>query len=597
MILLREQKWIIRAEGQRKEGKMSFSYENQGSASFLVYEMEESEQLDEIGLGMLKNNQLPCVLPVAYVQVDDRRNLRWNISSKIDLESFLNGTINRTRLLNVFSSICDAVESAEDYLLDDKLFCLDKKYIFCDVSTGRTSLLYIPIIREGEALDILSFARSIMLAAHFQESEDNGYVATLMNNLNRPSGLTVPEFGELVRELKAKTDQPMGRSIPGGRVPLPPKKDGFGTAGKPVTGGWDGQQVPGQNEMNAFRGGQEAFYQTSVDRAGGFAPQDSTTLLNPQMKASGSYQPGKTPQEQWGGQSQFPDNSSHTWNVDSQNHPTYGAQSWNNAGQSQPFNGGQVWNVGGQNQPSNGGQAWKVGNQSQPFNNGGQSWNAYDREWNANASQQNQPFSGGGREWNTAAQNQPQPNDSRSKGVPYPRVPFGQGRGRGDVPPSGTGRVPVNGSLENTTILNPAAGVDPSYTGGEDTTFLNPNMIKSDTTILTPAGMPQARVEGVHVAVASVRRVRTGQNVDIRKDLFHIGTEQSYADFCIKDNAAISRSHADIICRDNKYFIKDTNSLNHTYLNGSMLTSNTEYELRSGDSILLANEEFEFKVR
>lgn len=91
-------------------------------------------------------------------------------------------------------------------------------------------------------------------------------------------------------------------------------------------------------------------------------------------------------------------------------------------------------------------------------------------------------------------------------------------------------------------------------------------------------------------------RRKNGQNAVINKDVFHIGKESSQADFYIGDNATISSLHADIICEDGRYFVRDMNSLNHTYINNVLVKPEEIRELHSGDVLKLANEEFDFKV-
>lgn len=75
-----------------------------------------------------------------------------------------------------------------------------------------------------------------------------------------------------------------------------------------------------------------------------------------------------------------------------------------------------------------------------------------------------------------------------------------------------------------------------------------------------------------------------------------MGKERSYVDYFIGDNTAISRSHADFIIRDGKYYIVDKNSTNHTFVNGIMIQSNVETAITHGDIIRLANEDFEFRL-
>ena len=67
----------------------NFTYENQEASSFLVYQLEKSEQLDTVGMGMLSNNQIPHILPLLYTQIDEERYLRYAIPGRIPLGDYL----------------------------------------------------------------------------------------------------------------------------------------------------------------------------------------------------------------------------------------------------------------------------------------------------------------------------------------------------------------------------------------------------------------------------------------------------------------------------------------------------------------------------
>ena len=45
-----------------------------------------------------------------------------------------------------------------------------------------------------------------------------------------------------------------------------------------------------------------------------------------------------------------------------------------------------------------------------------------------------------------------------------------------------------------------------------------------------------------------------------------------------------------------QYFIKDNNSTNHTFVNGTMIPVNQNVEIFDGDALMLANEPFEFHI-
>lgn len=89
-------------------------------------------------------------------------------------------------------------------------------------------------------------------------------------------------------------------------------------------------------------------------------------------------------------------------------------------------------------------------------------------------------------------------------------------------------------------------------------------------------------------------RILTGESININKLVFRLGKERSYVDYFVTNNIAVSRSHADIITRGNRCFVKDLNSKNHTYINNQELPVQYEVEIHDGDKLKLGNEEFVF---
>ncbi len=110
------------------------------------------------------------------------------------------------------------------------------------------------------------------------------------------------------------------------------------------------------------------------------------------------------------------------------------------------------------------------------------------------------------------------------------------------------------------------------------------------TTVLVSNPMLQQEKRGY------LMRVKNQIWIEITKPIFHIGREPSYADFVISDNSAVSSKHADILRMNEGFYIVDTNSTNHTYINGKMILPNQSTLLQSGDRIRLADEDFEFRM-
>jgi hypothetical protein len=130
------------------------------------------------------------------------------------------------------------------------------------------------------------------------------------------------------------------------------------------------------------------------------------------------------------------------------------------------------------------------------------------------------------------------------------------------------------------------------FTGAVDrglTTVLD-ELSAEATVVMGPGCDPDARSAGEPYLV----RLRTNERITVDKQMFRIGKEPEYADYCIRDNAAISRSHAYIINRGGQFWLADTNSTNHTFIDGEMIPSGSEHVLSHGTRLQLASEEFKF---
>lgn len=99
------------------------------------------------------------------------------------------------------------------------------------------------------------------------------------------------------------------------------------------------------------------------------------------------------------------------------------------------------------------------------------------------------------------------------------------------------------------------------------------------------------------VSFPSLLRITTQEKISVNKPVFRLGKERSYVDYFVTNNVAVSRSHADLITRGERCFVKDLNSKNHTYINGALIAPQQEVELHDGDRLKLGNEEFVFRIR
>ncbi|MDE6218915.1 MAG: FHA domain-containing protein [Lachnospiraceae bacterium] len=98
-------------------------------------------------------------------------------------------------------------------------------------------------------------------------------------------------------------------------------------------------------------------------------------------------------------------------------------------------------------------------------------------------------------------------------------------------------------------------------------------------------------------AVPYIVRKRTKEKIVINRNPFKLGKDASCVDYCMKDNPAVSRNHADIVRKQDGYYLVDKGSLNHTFVNGKKLAVDEYKKLDHGCLMQLANEVFEFRLK
>ena len=570
---------------------MDLRYENQGAAVFLVCELSADEQIDELSMGMLKNNQLSNILPVAFVQMDEKRFLRWNISSKVDMASYLGGKINKINLLNIFSSICEAFAVTEDYLMDNGQFLLDRQYMFCNVSTGITSLVYLPVIRKTEPVDLIMLIKSILVSVNFQEGDDTSYVAILMNHLNQQNKMTAVELRKLIEDLKRPTDKNRMPNITKGPND---KKDYSGKPGEfSYTGPENLNKNPQYNNGPVQRREAQVDYPQFYVETPPQNPFQNSSMPVKQNNQPWQSSPNTTQQGNMaaGSQPNMAQNQASELKEEPEKKGIFSFVKKKNAQKNENKGGGKAQNS---KEPKNTYMGMKIPGKD---NGNGEVQTKYvPGKGQVQFNSINVPQNGLNQ---VQYQNQAAMFNQPPQQPPVNMQPAQQPPVNMQPPVYNRPEMfnPQNQPLQQNNYQNPFAGPQGSnpFVNGDETTVLKPFVSDGDSTMKQNARFVNG--QAVYIPTATLRRMKNNQVMEIHKDIFHVGREENYVDFCVPDNVAVSKSHADIICRDRKYYLKDINSLNHTYLNGEMLTSNTEYELRSGDSILLANEEFEFRVR
>lgn len=512
-------------------------FESQGTNTYLVYEIGEQDIVDSMSLGMLTNNRINGLSQTIFTQMDNQKFIKYNVSAKVSAEQFLAGTVNRKQLLGVFSGIINALLAAEDYMITPESILMDMNYIFTDVSTCETELICLPLIgsNKGE-FNLGMFFRNIMFRTQFDQTENCDHVAQIINYLNSNPVVALNDFKKIIEGLMTPQNSNVNNTVKSEPEILPVKpRQELSQEDRPMN------NIPLQQPVEQKKNNEnkapikQPVVQQPVPKV-----NNVTNMAVPPRQTDINKNNGVASGESQEKEISFLYLMQH---YNKENAAAYKAQKEEKKRAGASNKGQKV-----QQPPVNNVQ--KVPQQT--ASNFGFAIPGQQQAPTAPVVQQPAP--------------QPMPTPQPVvNNAPIQQMPASQPAYTPPVQPQGQ---PMN--FGETTVLG----------GGKI----------GETTVLSGELNPQQR------PMPHLIREKNNEKIMLDKPVFRIGKERSYVDYFISDNTAVSRSHANIVARDDSYFLMDTNSTNHTFVNGMMIQSNVETKLEHGDKIRLANEGFEFKL-
>lgn len=506
---------------------MDFYFENQGTNTYLVYEIKADDSVDSMSLGMLTNNKIHGLAQTIFTQMDDKKFIKFNVSSKVSVTQLFAGAVNKKRLMGVFSGIVNAMLAVEDYMLDPASIIFDLNYIFTDVSTCETNLICLPTIDDkAKQVDLRTFLRNIMFNTQFDRTENCDHVASIINYLNGTPLFSITEFKNLLDDIMSNKSKTVAAPI---NKDLSVKSNGESIKNNSIPVKAKDPVLPPQH----------------------LSPQKPTlppaNAINKVVNVSLTEKSNLEQKQDMASPKQDVASPTISWFYLMQHYNKENAAAYK--AQKEAKKRSNANNVKATQQIAN--------KAEQPITPA-----------SVPKSMTNLGFAVPGQvppPVQPLVSNHMQQIDK----MPAPQQPSAIVQQPNYMPPTQRPQAQVVNFGETTVLGGGKAG---------------------ETTVLKIANNPAQMIAPYLI------RKKNNEKISLNKPVFRVGKEKSYVDYFIGDNTAISRSHADFITREGSYFVVDTNSTNHTYVNGKMIQSNVETAISHGDTVRLANEDFEFKL-
>ncbi|MBE5938674.1 MAG: FHA domain-containing protein [Lachnospiraceae bacterium] len=182
-----------------------FCFENDGLDKRLVYRLQVDEYIDRFNFEMLHDNEVDGLLPVISSGKNGIEEISYDIRSFMPLQSYLDASMSKKRLLGLFRGIINVVRNAEMYLLDSSMLIFDMSRVFVKNNPFMVSMILLPVLQDGKSSDINEklriLFRNVIISSRFIVEQDNSYVTEFLNALNCEQDFSISGFVSLIDKL------------------------------------------------------------------------------------------------------------------------------------------------------------------------------------------------------------------------------------------------------------------------------------------------------------------------------------------------------------------------------------------------------------
>lgn len=481
---------------------MEFKIETIGTSTFLSCEIQ-NEETDAFALKMIENNEISGILPFSCIQEDRVKKLRYSITSRETLEAYISRPLPVSKIWNIWESIASAILELEAYMLDTDGLVLNMSYMYTEIRSGNTELVYVPV-KGIEGCQAFEFLKDLPAKIQYEDPENAVSILKISNEINSGKITEIKSLLEAIKKAREESEKKDGRKL--------------SDMGK--------ESNVQQQALSVEFNGQKV---NAVEREAAQQPKQETGRANLNF--------ARAEQEIL--------------------HPAEEAKI--------------------QQDPA---EHKKASKEKKSFSFFGKDKTEKNKKAASQSVIPGFAIPGMDAEQIIAPAKQEEKKeevkqDSHKKGIfgfskkdkekmAVPEVKEDIAQGAASVPEQSEVKSQSRLDFGQTVIYEP----------------------EDDATVID--GMEEA------MGISYLLRRSNGQKMYLEKEVVKIGRESAYVDLYIGDNPRVGRNHAEVIKKENRYFIKDNNSKNHTFVNGQMVEGGVAIELHSGDEVTFANESFTF---
>lgn len=168
----------------------------------LIYNVDENEKIDNVSIGIMRNNDIKGLLPIDIIMHDSMTEFKYKTEKLKNLDEYLSEELTKEDLLNVFENICKVVTDIEEYMLGEAQLILENKYIFTD--NGNIKMMLLPLYNRRNNLSIHEFFKNLLLYMMVKNNKAANFAADISRQLSDEESFSCNKFLQLISQIKQK---------------------------------------------------------------------------------------------------------------------------------------------------------------------------------------------------------------------------------------------------------------------------------------------------------------------------------------------------------------------------------------------------------
>ena len=182
----------------------------EGALIRLLYDIAPGEVIRRFDNGMLSNNSIKGIVSYSVSYNNGNTRLIYSLNVRPALASMLRQNMTKNTVLSMFRNIAAVIENSQLFMLSERNFVLDPRYIFVDSRDLSVEMIYVPT-NDVCGIYLGQFIKTCISIGVFDTSIDSSYLTQLLNFVNTHSDVSASGFRKLIDGMmndKTPTPQP-----------------------------------------------------------------------------------------------------------------------------------------------------------------------------------------------------------------------------------------------------------------------------------------------------------------------------------------------------------------------------------------------------